>query len=129
MESYEEDHIESVLQELIQERLIVRSKSELNRILPGRNYRFSDKFLLTFKTCLSDFLFPQAMEFYTRVTQEFQNNNTVTLSEFINSGSMACILDLVAHNYVTLSIENAMDVFSDHIHQYNTQNWGIFTYL
>ncbi|EMR10374.1 hypothetical protein PNEG_01625 [Pneumocystis murina B123] len=123
LESYEEDHIESVLQELIQEKLIVRSKSELNRILPGRNYRFSDKFLLTFKTCFPDFLFSQAVEFYTQITQEFQKNNTVTLSEFINSGSMACVLDLVAHNYVTLSIENVLDVFSSHIHHYNTQNW------
>ncbi|KTW29657.1 hypothetical protein T552_00866 [Pneumocystis carinii B80] len=123
LESYEEDHIESVLQELIQEKLIVRSKSELNRILPGRNYRFSDKFLLTFKTCFPDFLFSQAVEFYTQITQEFQKNNSVTLSEFINSGSMACILDLAAHNYITFSMENVLDVFSNNIHQYNTQDW------
>lgn len=48
LESYKEDHIESVLQELIQDKIIVRSKSELNRIIPGRNYRFSDKYCFYF---------------------------------------------------------------------------------
>ncbi|CCJ29656.1 unnamed protein product [Pneumocystis jirovecii] len=123
LEPYEENHVESVLQELIQDKIIVRSKSELNRILPGRNYRFSDKFLLTFKSCFPESLFFQAFEFYTLITQEFQKNNTFALSEFINSGSMACILDLAAHHYIQLSIENAVDVFSDSIHQYSTQNW------
>ncbi|KAG5519007.1 hypothetical protein PMAC_002538 [Pneumocystis sp. 'macacae'] len=123
LEPYEESHVELVLQKLIQDKIIVRSKSEPNRILPGRNYRFSDKFLFTFKSCFPESLFSQAFEFYTLITQEFQKNNTYTLSEFINSGSMACILDLVAHHYIQLSIENTMDVFCDNIHQYNTQSW------
>ncbi|KAG4301806.1 hypothetical protein PCK1_001782 [Pneumocystis canis] len=127
LEPYQEDHIESALQELIQDKIIVRSKSELNRILPGRNYRFSDKFLFAFKTCFPDFLFSQAAEFYTQITEEFQKNNVFTLSEFINSGSMACILDLVVHQYVQLSIENVMNVFCDHICQYDTQNWEDYT--
>ncbi|KAG4304727.1 hypothetical protein PORY_001780 [Pneumocystis oryctolagi] len=127
LEPYEENYIESVLQELIQDKIIVKSKVELNRILPGRNYRFSDKFLLTFKSCYPDFLFLQASECYMQITQEFQKNNTYTLSEFINSGSVACILDLVAHHYIQLSIENVMDVFCKHIYQYSTENWEDYT--
>lgn len=57
--------------------------------------------MLAFKTCFPDFLFSQASEFYTQITQEFQKSDTYVLSEFINSGSMACILDLVAHHCVS----------------------------
>ncbi|KAJ3179175.1 hypothetical protein HDU87_003133 [Geranomyces variabilis] len=76
---------------------IVKIKGSQDRRVPGRGFVLSDKFLNAITGSLPDRLVPQAISFADQLDRRLKEEAEVTFSPFVNGGSMAVLLDALAH--------------------------------
>ncbi|WBW72216.1 transcription factor TFIIIC complex B box binding subunit Sfc3 [Schizosaccharomyces osmophilus] len=93
--------------DLIRKDIIARVHSESNRVQPGRNYHFTDKFANSLKSSFPPFLLLQASRFYSFLAEGFREGKSHMIQETCNSGTMACVLDLFCRGKVETSIINS----------------------
>ena len=100
------------MQRLVEKKIVTRINSDRERIVPGRNYRLTEKhsFLplgLTYprwttgiRSHMANQLLDQGQAFRDFVTSNFHDGKDILLSELTNDGSVYCILNLVASQQV-----------------------------
>lgn len=100
------------MQTLYENKLLTRIKHDRDRLVPGRNYKMSDKYIpllvphltirwdITVRGQTGDFLFDQAQAYRDFLTGVFKDDGEVLISELNNDGSIYCILDLIASQEV-----------------------------
>ncbi|KAJ3161012.1 Methyl-CpG-binding domain-containing protein 9 [Geranomyces variabilis] len=76
---------------------IVKIKGSQDRRVPGRGFVLSDKFLHAITGSLPDRLVPQAISFANQLDRRLKEEAEVEFSPFVNGGSMAVLLDALAH--------------------------------
>lgn len=101
---YPEDILIAAHQELLDKKIITRVNSENSRLQPGRNFQFTEKFASSLKSPLPPFLLSQAKRFNKFLLEGFQNHKNHLFEETSNSGTLACILDLLSQGKLQISI-------------------------
>ncbi|KAK9768259.1 hypothetical protein K7432_001226 [Basidiobolus ranarum] len=76
---------------------IVKVKGGFNRRIPGRGFHVSDKFLSVLTGTFPERMLPQATAFH------FHIKGPLVFSPLANSGTMACLLNLLSNNKISLS--------------------------
>ncbi|KAG9298344.1 hypothetical protein G9A89_002832 [Geosiphon pyriformis] len=93
---YSDKIVNRTLEKVNETGAMVKVKRGQDRRIPGRGYYFSNKFRKILCGTLPDGLFKQAAAYLERTKQEHE------FSEFADSGTMACILDLLVQKKLTL---------------------------
>ncbi|KAI5789567.1 hypothetical protein FPQ18DRAFT_43333 [Pyronema domesticum] len=102
--SQPEDAVDEAFFSLSNAKVIAHKKH--NRIAPGRNYELTDKFHLSLRTPMDEKLLAQGLKFDLGLRDLLSNKDAVELSPFVNDGSVACVMDLVANRRVILKKGN-----------------------
>ncbi|ORY03011.1 hypothetical protein K493DRAFT_334426 [Basidiobolus meristosporus CBS 931.73] len=76
---------------------IVKVKGGFNRRIPGRGFHVSDKFLSVLTGTFPERMLPQATAFHHHI------KGPLVFSPLANSGTMACLLNLLSNSKITLS--------------------------
>ncbi|EPX71017.1 transcription factor tfiiic complex b box binding subunit sfc3 [Schizosaccharomyces octosporus yFS286] len=104
---FPEEVLLSAHNDLIRKDIVARVHSESNRVQPGRNYHFTDKFANSLKSPFPPFLLLQAPRFYNFLADGFREGKSHMIQEACNSGTVACVLDLFSRGKVEASIINS----------------------
>ncbi|CAG8444454.1 384_t:CDS:10 [Ambispora gerdemannii] len=94
---YPEETVTEALEKYKQMGAIVKMKGSHSRRIPGRNFHVSDRFLSVMRGGLPDRLFTQAAAYSNSCKEEHE------FSAFSDSGTMACLLDMIVHKKLSLS--------------------------
>lgn len=102
--------------ELEKERAIVYIPRSREKIIPDRNFGFSEKFTSTLKPKLGGDAFAEMTEFYQDVLSTINSSNGFIMSRTAPDYCLICILDLVCHekaDLVRVTIANGPAVGKD----------------
>lgn len=102
--------------ELEKERAIVYIPRSREKIIPDRNFAFSEKFTSTLKPKLGGDAFAEMTEFYQDVLSTLNSSNGYIMSRTAPDYCLICILDLVCHekaDLVRVNIANGPAVGKD----------------
>ena len=124
-------------------------KKDAEKLVPGRNYEFTERFHLSLRVPLGGRIWAQAAAFENLMDQEFTSNRndqgvgklnavpmagprefsstghirpTMVLSPFMNDGSMMCLLNLVAHQRITLDKSRYVSNINGLVKGYRTRS-------
>ena len=117
-------------------------KKDAEKLLPGRNYEFTERFHLSLRVPLGGRIWAQAAAFEKLMDQEFASNRndqgsgklnvepgstdhtspTMVLSPFMNDGSMVCLLNLIAHRRINLDKSRYVNNINGLVKGYRTRS-------
>lgn len=90
------------IQELEKERAIVYIPRARDKIIPDRNFAFSEKFMLALSPWLGEDAFLEMTEFYQELLDTLNESKGYIMSRGAPDYSLVCVLDLLCHEKTDL---------------------------
>ena len=90
------------INEMEAQRSIIYLPKDREKLAPGRNFLFSEKFWGTFDSKWSDSVFTDASAFEKTLFSTFSSSKGMIMSRTASDTSLICILDLICHRALDL---------------------------
>lgn len=99
---YSDETINGAVKSLDDERSIVYVPRDFEKVQPGRNFMFSDRFMSTITLWVDPNILMTASRFFDNVKTALSGNNGYIVSRAIPDSNMMCLVDLIASLQVDL---------------------------
>lgn len=109
---------EAMLKTMIEDNLVVGTKGDTHRLLPGRNFQLSDRFFSRFRPLISTSTMKSASAFENLLTESFSRGKTVLYPPLANNGASVATLESTVRG--RLKLEHGHKGWAEHglIHDY-----------
>lgn len=106
LNKFSAEDIQEATDELLQQRTIVYIARDREKVVPGRNFTFSEKFLNLFPLKIGNNVYEETTEYENHLVKELSNDKSVKLQGTIPDNHLVSILELLGHGLIHFKREN-----------------------
>lgn len=106
LSKFRAEDVKEATDQLLEQRTIVYIARDREKVIPGRNFTFSEKFLNLFPLKIGNDVYEEATKYENHLVESLSLRQSVKLEETIPDNHLVSILELLGHNLIHFKREN-----------------------